>query len=166
MQNAVQASDKPYVRLATRQDASDLAPRLRREDQEEVSHGSGLEPDIALRYALAISNIAYAVMWKGRVIALFGIVGELDWGDGPGKGSPWMLASDELKDIRKSFLRQCRGYVRDWLKVHGELEGYVWAENEVHIQWLRWLGFQFDGPVPYGIADQPFLRFFMKNEYV
>lgn len=166
MQNEVQASDRPYVRLATRADALDLAPRLRKEDREEIHHGSGLEPEVALRYALAVSNIAHAVIWKGEVIALFGIVGELDWGEGPGKGSPWMMASDELKDIRKSFLRHCKKYVQDWLKVHGELEGYVWAENEVHIQWLRWLGFQFDEPAPYGINDQPFLRFFMKDENV
>jgi len=149
--------------LATRADAIELAPRLRKADLEELSHGTGLPPEIALRYALSLSNIAHAVVWRGRVVALFGIVGELRWDDGKPAGYPWMLASDDLVKIRKSFLRECRGYVEGWLEYHGLLEGYVWVENEVHIQWLRWLGFQFDPPAPHGINDQPFMRFYMNE---
>jgi hypothetical protein len=163
MQNEAKAS-KPYVRLATREDAIDLAKRLRKEDVEEVYHALALPAETALRYSLGVSNIGYAVVWKGRVIALFGIVGQLTWGPERSRGYPWMLASDELVSIRKSFLRECRGYVQGWLRVHGELEGWAWAKNTVHIQWLKWLGFQLDEPAPYGINDQPFQRFFMKEE--
>lgn len=165
MQNEVPAS-KPFVRLATRADAISLAPRLRKEDVEEVEHSGGLPPEIALRYALQISNIAYAVVWKGNVIALFGVTGQIDWGDGPGVGHPWMLASPELTSIRKSFLRECRDYVKNWLSVHGTLDGYVWAKNTVHIQWLQWLGFELEPAVPFGINDEPFQRFSMKEENV
>lgn len=165
MQNEARAF-KPYVRLASRSDAIELAPRLRKEDVEEIAHGTGMPQELALRYALGVSNIAYAVIWRDRVVALFGIAGGLDWGAGHTTGYPWMLASEDITSIRKSFLRECRSYVDGWLKIHGSLEGHVWAENEVHIQWLRWLGFQFDEPLPHGITDQPFLRFFMKDDHV
>jgi hypothetical protein len=164
MRSAVPASDRPFVRLATRADAIDLAPRLRKEDVEEIAHGTGLPPELALRYSLGVSNIAYAVVWRDRVVALFGITEWLHWGEGRGPGSPWMLASEELKDIRKSFLRHCRGYVERWLDVHGHLENQVWAKNEVHIQWLKWLGFQFDEPKPLGINNELFMRFYMTKE--
>ncbi|QBE66837.1 hypothetical protein [Pseudoduganella lutea] len=163
MQNEAKAS-KPYVRLATRKDTFELAPRLRQEDVEEVFHSSGMPPELALRFSLAVSNIAYAVVWRGQVIALFGIAGQLTWGEEGATGFPWMLASEELPLIRKSFLRECRGYVEGWLEAHDELEGYAWAENQVHIQWLRWLGFTIDPPVPFGINDQPFQRFYLRKE--
>jgi hypothetical protein len=155
---------KPFVRLATRADAFELAPRLRTEDVQETEAGTGMTPEFALRYSLAISNIAYAVVWRGKVVALFGIVNELQWEDTVGDGLPWMLASPELASIRKSFLRECRGYVQQWLAYHGSLHGYVWAENTVHIQWLKWLGFQFTEPAPYGINNELFMRFYMTQE--
>jgi len=164
MQNAAPVSDKPFVRLATRADAFELAPRLRREDLEEISHALGLPAEATLRYCLAISNIAYAVVWRGRVVVLFGIAEFLQWGEGRGPGHPWMLASEELKGIRKSFLRHCRGYVEQWLDVHGHLENWVWVHNKVHIQWLKWLGFRFDEPVPHGINKELFMRFYMTKE--
>lgn len=165
MQNEVKVSN-PYVRLALKADASALAPRLRQEDVEEISHGSGLAPEVALRFALQVSNIAYAVIWKGEVVALFGVSQDLDWNLGGGPGLPWMLASPEIRRIRKSFLRECSTYVQSWLKAHGKLEGMVWAKNTVHIQWLRWLGFEMDPPIPYGINNEPFQRFYMEAENV
>ena len=171
MSNAVNRSKgdstgKPYARLATREDAIELAKNLRKEDLGEIAHGSGLPPETALRYALAISNIAYAVMKEDRVVALFGIAEDLHWDNQVGTGHPWMLASPELTSIRKSFLRECRGYVQGWLDHHKALEGFVWSKNEVHIQWLKWLGFQFDEPAPYGITNELFMRFHMKEEDV
>lgn len=165
MPNAAKVS-KPFVRLATVADAIELAPRLRKEDLEEIGHGSGLPPEVALRYALQISNIAYAVVWRDQVVALFGVAQDLSWEGTVSTGYPWMLAAPELTAIRKSFLRECRDYVGGWLKYHRKLEGFVWAKNEVHIQWLRWLGFQFDPAVPHGINDEPFMRFHLKEEDV
>ena len=165
MQNEAKVS-KPYVRLAAREDAISLAPRLRKEDVEEIAHGSGLKPEAALRYALQVSNIAYAVIYESRVVALFGVSQELHWNDGVGIGYPWMLASPDIRRIRKSFLRECSIYVQSWLKVHGKLEGMVWAKNTVHTQWLKWLGFSLDPAIPHGINNEPFQRFYMEENHV
>jgi hypothetical protein len=151
---------KPYVRPAAREDCLDLAPRLREEDRQEIAHASGLPPQYALLLSFHLGT-TYAVVWGDEVVALFGHIGV------PGViGVPWMLASPTLSKIRKSFLRECRRYVQEMLDTYGHLENHVWAENEVHIQWLRWLGFEFDEAAPFGINDQPFYRFYMTNQNV
>ncbi len=156
--SAVASRSKPYVRPATRDDCLELAPRLRKEDLEEISHTQGLPPEQSLLLGLNTGE-TFAVVWGTEVVALFGC------GGAPGVlGVPWMLASPTLSKIRKSFLRECRGYVRAMLTVYGYLENRVWVGNEVHIKWLEWLGFTFDPPEPYGIHDELFHRFYMKNE--
>lgn len=155
-------ASRPYIRPATREDCLYLAAHLRKDDLEEISHGTGLRPDYAVLIAFRFSYENHAVIRDDRVVAIVGVGGY------PGTlGFPWMLATDELKDIRKTFLRGCHELLQDILTRFPKLENHVWAKNEAHIQWLRWLGFQFDQAAPYGIHDEPFHRFYMtKEEYV
>lgn len=148
---------KPYVRPATRDDALNLAPRLREEDVQECFHSLGLGPLEGLLVSFHCGE-TFAVIWGDEVVALFGHYGY------PGMiGVPWMMASPTLNKIRKSFLRECRDYVARMLKLYGRLENYVWANNEVHIKWLHWLGFKLEPAVPFGIDGEPFQRFHMKE---
>lgn len=151
------SKSKPYVRVATRDDCFDLAARLRKEDRLEVSHTWGLSPIQSILLGFR-TGVTFAVVWETEVVALFGCGGV------PGVyGVPWMLASPTLSKIQKSFLRECREYVRMMLMIYGHLENWVWAGNEVHIKWLRWLGFTIEAPQPHGIHDQPFHRFYMRT---
>lgn len=150
--------DTPLVRPATREDCFALAPRLRKEDLEELSYSSGLSPVQSLLVGFRTTE-TYAVEWQGEVVALFGCGGVRGV-----LGVPWMLASPALTKIKKSFLRECRDYVQAMLKAYGYLENSVWADNLVHIQWLEWLGFTLCDPEPKGIDNKPFRRFYMKNE--
>jgi hypothetical protein len=116
-----------------------LAANMREADRAELWHSSRADPEAALRKGLALGR-SWAVEWEGRVVALFGCAGT------PGEtGFPWMLASDDLTAIRKSFLRGCRPVVEGWLQEHPTLTNAVWSGNEVHIQWIKWLGFTFYG---------------------
>lgn len=156
MSNAVKPS-KPHIRPATREDCLYLAENLRKEDLEELSHGLGLPPDVSVLIGFRTDRETYAVVHQDRVVAVIGVGGT------PGViGYPWMLATDELRDIRKSFLRGCLEFISDILTRYPHLENYVWSKNEGHLQWLRWLGFKFDSPAPWGIHDEPFQRFYMK----
>ena len=148
--------EKPYVRKATYQDCASLSPRLRKEDVQEIRYASGKAPLAVLRESFELSPKCWAVIYNDRVIALFGV------SDAGHIGIPWMLASDELKLIKKSFLRECKQYVQEMGQGHELLTNYVWVGNDVHIQWLKWLGFKFLDPIEYGTANQPFRQFFMK----
>jgi hypothetical protein len=150
---------KPYIRPATLIDCVYLSANLRKEDREELMHGTGKGPLEVILTGFHTDHETHAVVYQDLVVAVLGVGGM------PGMvGYPWMLATDDLKKIRKTFLRGCRGLLKDILTRFPYLENHVWAKNAVHIQWLQWLGFSFDPAKPHGINNEPFHRFYMKDE--
>jgi hypothetical protein len=129
---------------------------MRQADVDEVWHSSRTRPLAALEAGARYSSRLLTVEWQGRPVAAFGIVGQPG-----GLGHPWMLATDDLSAIRKTFLRECRPVVEGWLREYPRLSNAVWSKNAVHIAWIKWLGFTFDG------ADvrngQTFLHFYRNS---
>ena len=147
-----------YVRLASREDAEYLAPRLRKEDVEEIRAGSGEDPLPALLHSLEVSTPGYAIINNSEeVVGMFG-AGPLPV---PRLGFVWMLASPGLVDIQVPFLRQSRRWVEQMHKdVAPVLTNVVDARNEVHIKWLKWLGFTFlKRHEEFGVEKCPFIEF-------
>lgn len=151
---------KPFVREAVLTDCEELAAAMRQEDVQELWYHSRTCPLDALVNGFEWGNCK-TVEWHGRVVAMFGVSGNLN-----GVGVCWMLASDDLVKIKKSFLKECRKYVRDMHKDYPVLGNMVWAGNAVHIQWLKWLGFQFQPAVACGADGELFHEFFKVREDV
>lgn len=160
MQNVVKEC-KPVLRASVDADVAELANHLREEDVLELAHSSGHTPLEAVRQGFEISNEVLTVTLAGRVVMMVGVTGK------PGyAGSPWMLATDDLKKIRKSFLRQGGAVQQRWLREYKHLENKVWTKNTTHVQWLKWLGYTFDAPAVHGVSGELFQRFYMKEENV
>ena len=153
MSNAVNKS-KPFVRDSTIEDCVYLAQNMRQEDIQEVFYAASHGPLESLSASLEMSQQCHTIEWNGRVVAMFGCAAVH-----AGLGIPWMLATDDLKRIQKSFLREAKDYFQAMQDAHGYLTNYVWAENYVHIKWLRWMGVTFDPPEPYGTHGELFMRF-------
>lgn len=153
MSNEVVAC-KPFVRRARAEDVPFLAENIREEDRLEIWHGARKTPLEAFQTGYEVSDTPYTVEWKGNPVAMFGVSGA------NGVGVPWMLATDDLKKIRKSFLRECRSYVQELNNEYPILVNLVWAKNEIHIQWLKWLGFTFEAPTRMGPDNEMFIRFY------
>jgi len=81
-------------------------------------------------------------------------------------GFPWMLASDALSSIRKSFLRESKDYVERMHEDYPKLTNFAWSKNTVHLQWLQWLGFFFLEPESYGESGELFIRFYKVKKNV
>lgn len=81
-------------------------------------------------------------------------------------GVPWMLASDDLKRIRKSFLKECRAYVQEMSQGFQILTNSAWSQNDVHVQWLKWLGFKFFKAKPMGYDNELFYEFYKVSDNV
>lgn len=145
---------KPFVREARAEDVPFLAENIREEDRLEIWHGYRVTPEEAFQTGLEVSDTPYTVVWNDTPVAMFGVSGVA------GVGVPWMLATDDLRKIRKSFLRDCRSYVEGFHNEYPLLVNQVWAKNTTHIQWLKWLGFQFDIPVQMGPDNEMFIRFY------
>ena len=74
-------------------------------------------------------------------------------------GAIFLLASNEIKRIRFSFLRESRKVV-DFLNTkYPILWNFVDCRNELHLRWLKWCGFKFLRKIKYGVSQKPFYEF-------
>jgi len=141
---------------ATLAHAKDLGPRLRQADRDEVKAGSGMDAAEVLLVAVAHAKQADAWFMEGRLVAISGISGSLV---DTSAGVIWMLASDELDQFPKQFMKGRRQYVRDLLKGYDMLFNFVDNRNTKAQKWLQWLGFTLGEPRPFGVAGLLFRPF-------
>lgn len=126
------------VRLATADDAVDLAKRLREADLKEI-HAIG-ETEVAhslLRGVQSPDPCYVAVDANDNPHVIFGTVPSPD----PLIGFVWMMASDEISTHWIQLLRETKPWINTLSKHYEILANAVHADNQVHIKWLRWAGF-------------------------
>lgn len=133
---------RPFIRDCTTHDIEELAITMRLEDREEIFHSSGRSPLITLWMGYHASEVRHTIEWRGRVVAIFGVAAVAD--AGTSMGIPWMLGTDDLRRCW-SLLRECRKLLDSYTKKYRLLANAVWSKNEVHIKWIKWIGFQFEG---------------------
>lgn len=129
------------VRLATTEDAVDMAPRLREADLKEIRAG-GLtaDPVEALLAGINCPDPCYvAVDEEDKPQIIFGT----NPSDEPFLGYVWMMATDAIQGNWVQVLRETRPWINRIKGDYRVLANAVHAENAVHIRWLRWAGFTF-----------------------
>lgn len=147
---------KPYIKVATEEDAILLSTNLRKEDEEEIKAYANIKPKEALILGVQQSKIPLAVYDKeGKIVFLCGVRNINNR-----LGQVWLLASPKLETISISFLRNCRQVADLYTKDHTLLFNYVDERNELHIKWLKWCGFTFINRIEeFGFEKRPFLEF-------
>lgn len=145
-----------YYRPSIEEDATVLAPKMRKQDTLEVWHSHGLSPLEALTMSLLLSVEANTIIDDDdEVIGMFG-VGEAT----PQVGIPWLLASDKLRDVTKQFLPESEKWVKRMNERYDLLYNYVYAGNTTSIRWLKWMGFSFIREIPdHGVHPTKFIEF-------
>lgn len=137
-----------------------IAERVRQSDRDELWALGCHTPLDALILSFKVSPLAWTGMIDKQPVCMFGV--------GPGAiltstGRPWLIGTDLMDEYSMTFLRRCRGVVREMLTHYRHLENYVDVRNVRAITWLKWLKFKFDEPAPYGFLNQPFMRFTMER---
>jgi hypothetical protein len=145
---------KPFVRDAKIIDVIILAANIRQCDRWEIWHMSRSTPYDAFKTGYDVSDRPMVIEHKGQPIAMFGVSGVKE-----SIGIPWMLGTDGIEKIKKSFLRECKDYVEAMHDEYDVLTNYVWSKNIVHIGWLKWLGFQFGETKSLGPDNELFIHF-------
>jgi hypothetical protein len=140
----------------TRDHLVELASTMRQADVDEVWASNHHTPEEALDRSFRLSDEPFTGLVDGEVVCIFGVAQPTPLAD---NGSPWLLASDLVEEHAHTFLRVNRVYVKEIRKRYPLLENYVDCRNTASIRWLKWLGFKFDKPAPYGPDGLPFLRF-------
>ncbi len=142
------------IRPATPEDADLLAPRLRREDREEIYAVTGCPPLPVLRDGVASSDPCLAATdGAGLVMALFGVI------PGPaGCGKIWLLGAPELLRRRFSVRRWSHTWIALLHRRYATLWNYVDPRNRAHVRWLQACGFVLTPAGEYGFERRPFYR--------
>lgn len=149
------------VKPASLEDAQWVASRLRKEDEQEIRHASGMEPSTVIDLSFDSSSMCFAMVPVGEPpVAIFGV------SDDPtktGLGIVWLLATDDVKRHALGVLEAARMYLRVFLDVYPEgLHNIVWRENDTHLRWCNALGFEYTSEVI--IRDQVFVHIFKGKE--
>lgn len=134
---------------------------MRQEDKDEIWHLARALPLECLQDALKHCAYNRTVLLDGRVVCIFGVGGQKG-----GTGTPWMLASPLLKDIGKPFLKESKAFLDEMSQEYSLLYNVAWSKNEVHIKWLRWLGFEILPAVPMGPDGELYHEFFKDIKHV
>ena len=127
----------PQVRGAVYRDVHYIARRLRPADELDLE---GASPRDALLAGFSQSVRPLTVIDAGRPIAMFGVV---PWGDESGVGSVWLLGTPQVERIKVPFLRQSHQWLEHISEGFAGLRNKVHQDNDLHVRWLRWLGFVF-----------------------
>lgn len=144
-------------RTATLDDVHDLAPRLRKEDREEIRAAVGLPPTVALPPCFKASRHCWVFGVDDRPE---GIIGVQDVYGHPGVGWAWMVATPALDEYGLDFAIRCKNYAPIIHQYHPILTNHVDERNKTHIKWLRWIGCSFLRRIDrWGAESRPFLEF-------
>ena len=143
------------VRPSVLHDCYVIAENMRKEDRQEVLAYGGGEPLEAMVSGFIHSDDPRTVLVGDEPVAMFGsgIVEE-------GVGAVWLLGTDGIKDIKVQFLRESKYWLNQLYEDYDLLFNFVDERNEVHIKWLKWLGFTFlKRHENFGFENRPFIEF-------
>lgn len=152
------ARHKPEIIEALPEHIAAIASSVRPEDARELA-SLFLTPERALRISLRSALAAWTGTVDGVPVCMFGVCpGEMM------EGRPWMIGTVDLEKYAVIFLRRCRLQVERMLEIRPVLVNYVASENARAIEWLEWLGFTIETPIPWGPRGALFHRFSMRRE--
>lgn len=141
----------------TVEDIAYIAPRLRQADKNECLAATGSGPLGVLYQSLLMGDVTLTMRTPdGNRVGLCGVVpSALD-----NAGVVWMCATDAILKHQIAFLRRSKAALEHLSTDYSLLYNCVDARNEVHIRWLKWMGFTFiKKHENYGAEKLPFYEF-------
>lgn len=116
---------------------------VREIDLEEVERASGFHFD-----SFAPFECEALLDDDGTVVAIGGIAPP---------NIVWMMTTKAVETRRIKFLRFTKNLLTEKLREYGELTNIAYKKNQLHIDWLTWLGAEwFD-------HDEEFMRFTLRQ---
>ena len=146
-----------YLRPTTVEDVMFLAPNLRQADRKECLAATGREPLGVLLDGLRLADTTMTMVAPtGIPVGIVG-VGKSAVEDA---GSIWLCATDDIEKYQMTFLRNSKQVLKQLQQEYLVLHNFADARNELHIKWLRWMGFSFiNKHEQWGFEQRPFYEF-------
>lgn len=132
-------------------DVGAIAASMRPADRREIMLLSGQEPKEALTECFEQSEIVRTLAHKNTPLIMYGTTRQ---------GIVWGLGSEAIDNHTMGFLRVSREEVELLQGDHGQIYNLVHADNELHLKWVEFVGFEiFDAVVhPSGELVHPIIR--------
>lgn len=140
----------------SREDVEYISDNLRDKDFEEFVMATGKHPfGLLANRAMASSETLIATI-DSKPAAVFGCVPQ-------GRaGAPWLLGTPAIEGFAAArvLIEQGRDLLACWAEEYPDgLKHRAYADNEVHLKYLRHLGCEIGDPKPYGPYGAPFREF-------
>ena len=148
------------VRDSIRLDCAHLSLHIREVDRVEARDTAGLLPLPAFvqGYEDSLAPITVCNPTTKKPVFMCGVCpvveGHLK------EGCVWMMATDELIDVKYEFLRRSTEILERISEPFDVVYNCVDKRNILHLRWLKWLGFIFLREIPdYGVNKIPVYEF-------
>lgn len=149
--------------MATEAHARWIADNVRPADRAELWASGRSDPFEAMLRGISRTGTTYVALCNGRPAAMFGAT---PWSAMGGKAAVWMIGSTVLDEhgAQRALLSTSAPMIDAMQEQFPDLlYNFVDARNHKALRWLRWLGFGFGEPVPYGPDGLPFLPFYRRK---
>lgn len=125
---------------------------LRVVDKKEATLRCDEGAKVSMIRGLLHGNETHSVRFKDELIAIYGVADNK---------TIWMMGTDRLGDADILFAhRIVKKEIKKLVQKYGVLENFVWANNLVHIDWIKFAGFRFTGH-DFTYNNETFLHFEM-----
>lgn len=137
-----------------------IAEDMRQADADEIWSSDNYTPLEALMQGWKISDRVTIVTVNNEPCVMFGLV---ICDILTGTGNLWMLGTNNSLNYKRQFLIRTPMVIDEMLKICPKLFNYVHVENKISIRWLKWLGFNLDEPIVYGVEKELFHKFHIER---
>jgi hypothetical protein len=151
-----------YCRDAEVSDITSLKDNLRSTTIDELWAVHHFTPEQSLFYSFSHSVFCFSIITDNEVLAMGGILRPQDLL--VKEAAIWFLTSQKLDKVERTFLRQCRNFIKTMLELYPVLYNYVDIRNKPAILWLKWIGAEFGEIIPFGVDNRMFQYFTFKKE--
>lgn len=149
------------IRPAEGVDIDIIACDMRPADLAEIAATGTEDPVESLSNSMELSvPSCYTITADGLPIAMFGIAPvELI----PDFGSIWLLGTEEIERYPTAFLRLCKTTLPRLMAPYDMVFNLMDVRNELHVKFVKWLGFTFIRERSFGPEGLPFYEFALIN---
>lgn len=138
----------------------EAARGLRPADRAELAASHPGNPEVRLREFAARSEACFALVYKGRTAAVFGLAPDSVLGR---RACVWLLTTKEVEKIPKTFFKLSGRVLSAWLARYPVLYNRVDANYASALEYVRRLGGTFDGRA-YWFNGRKFLLFYIRRK--
>lgn len=132
------------IDTATEKDILEFSKNIRKMDAEEVKVVSGKSFDAHLFFLISHVEDVRVIKYDGVILGIGNWYQEqFDWGLSSKGVIGWMLLTNAVEDHKIEFLRWSKDIVKTLLLRYPAITNVVYAKNELHIKYLKFLGAEF-----------------------